>query len=188
MQSKPFLLKCSAFLLLAAFFLLLQELPLWSTEVPSVTVGATASSSIELSIDGGVNQFGKRTVVVGNAIDFGNVSFTHPELIANGDAYLENGYLRLEAIFEVGLVFGGATAVDLTLKKIDPSQHSFHNTHYSLSTNRSDILEPIYEDPRSNHLTRLVSSSTLALRTVMEISPQQQGRLADRFRLEANAL
>lgn len=189
MQSKVFFLSLGVFFLLAASFLLVPKFSmLWGTESPPMTVGATAGSSIELSIDGGVNQFGKRTVVVGNAIDFGNVSFTHPELIANGDAYLENGYLRLEAIFEVGLVFGGATAVDLTLKKIDPSQHSFHNTYYSLSTNRSDILQPIYEDPRSNHLARLVSSSTLTLRTVMEISPQQQGRLADRFRLEANAL
>lgn len=188
MQSKPFFLKLSALFLFAAFFLLLQRSALWGTEAPPVTVGATASSSIELSIGGGVNQFGKSTVVVGNAVDFGNVSFTHPELIANGDAYLEKGYLRLEAIFEAGLVFGGATAIDLSLKKVDPSQQSFHNTYYSLSTNRSDTVEPIYEDPRSNRLARLVASSTLTLRTVMEISPQQQGRLADRFRLEANAL
>lgn len=185
------------FLLFSAAFLA-HERELWSssfrplfqtTEDPTdVGAGADVSTGIQLSLTGGSNQSGKITRVFANSIDFGSVSFITPELIANGDAYVENNHLMLEAIVTVGMVFNGATSASMTLKRLRASANPFYETYYSLQMNRQDVKTTIEEDPLQSTLGTFTEQTDLSLRLVFEISPQQKGHLTDRFELEAGAL
>jgi hypothetical protein len=163
---------------------------LWAQVEPlsELTMGVQVAPSIELSISEGMNELGKKTFFSGNSIDFGSVSFTHPEKISNGDAFLENGTLKLEAVVNAGIIFSGATAVTLDLKKMKLSQNSFQNAYYSLSASRANTPSVIFQDPQSNRLASITNPTTIPLRMVLEISPQQSGYISDRFRLEARAL
>lgn len=157
-------------------------------EASSVAMAAELESSIQISLSEGTNQSGKKTYLVGNAINFGDISFIHPELISNGDAYLENGHLKLEAVLNIGVVFSGASQALLDITRLLASTNPFTKTYYSLSTNRSDTLSEVYDEPRSNRLTAITESATVPVRLVLEIKPQQQGKLSDHFRLEATTL
>jgi hypothetical protein len=184
------------FLFLSAFFA--HERELWSssfrplfqtTESPTdVGAGADVSTGIQLSLTDGINQNGKRTRVFSNSIDFGSVSFITPELASNGDVYPENHHLMLEAIVTVEMIFNGATSASMTLKRLRVSTNPFHQTYYSLQTNRQDVKTVIEEDPLQSSLGIFTEPTDLPLRLVFEISPQQKGHLTDRFELEANAL
>ncbi|MBI4411423.1 MAG: hypothetical protein HY541_02940 [Deltaproteobacteria bacterium] len=178
------------FLLLVAFgFLFLPSQREAGSEEPSLfAMGVALASSVQLGISDGVNQSGKKTYLTGGNIDFGEVSFVHPELIGNGDAYLAEGRLRLEAVVSIDVVFSGASSVALQLTRLKASTNPFDKTWYSLSTNRSDTLSEIYDEPRSNLIDTVTETATRTLRMALEIKPQQEGRINDRFRLEATAL
>ncbi|MBI2981212.1 MAG: hypothetical protein HYY44_02750 [Deltaproteobacteria bacterium] len=164
------------------------DAPLYGqTEGTGVDVGAQVDRSLSISLEGGTNPFGKKSFFTGNAIDFGQVTFTQPELVTSGDAYREKGRLRLEAILNVGVVFGGLNAVTLDLTRLKLAANSFRETYFSPSTNRSDPLTVVLQDPEKNRITTLTQEGTIPLRVVMEISPEQHGRFTDRSRLEANA-
>lgn len=179
----------NSFIFLILFFLFSRvHLQAQNQKVSDMDVGAVVNAGIEIGLSEGVNPSGKKTIFAGNAIDFGSVTFTHPELVFNGDAYLEKGYLRLEAIINFGVTFGGTPSVALDLTRVKKTPRSFHETYFSLSTNRSDLVQAVFEEPQSNRLTTLTSSSTIPLRMIMEVSPSQQGRMTDRFRLEAQSL
>ncbi len=154
----------------------------------SVAMAADIQSSIQISLSEGTNQSGKKTYLVGNSINFGEISFIHPELTSNGDAYLENGHLKLEAVLNVGVIFSGASQATLDVTRLLASTNPFTKTYYSLSTNRSDTLSEVYDEPRTNTLTTITESATVPLRLVLEIKPQQQGKLSDHFRLETTTL
>lgn len=151
----------------------------------SVDIGASVDSEIQLALRGVRNNFGKLTTLNGPAIQFGTVSFVNPETISNGDAYLENNHLMLEASTQVDITFNGATSVALSLKKMHLSDNPFYKTYYSLSTARTQPPEEIQMDPLESRLTSVTESSTIDLRLVFEISPRQQGRIFDRFQMEA---
>lgn len=151
-------------------------------------VGAAVATEIQLSLEEGVNENGRRTFVRNSSIDFGSVSFVRPELISNGDSYLEDGHLMLEAVFAVSVVFNGASSVSLDLSKLRMSPNPFLKTYYSTSISRTHALTEIMEDPLKNNLNRVAQSTSQTLRMVFKISPQQQGSLTDRFRIEASSL
>ncbi len=186
-QNKKPLFFLNTFVFLILFFLFTQAMG-QSQPFPNMDVGAVVNPGIEIGLAEGVNSFGKKTIFAGNSIDFGNVTFIHPELVFNGDAYLEKGYLRLEAVINIGITFGGTSSVALNLTRVKKTARSFHETYFSLSTNRSDLVQAVFEEPQNNRLTTLTSSATIPLRIIMEVSPSQQGRMTDRFRLEAQPL
>lgn len=184
------------FLFLVVFFV--YQRVIWSssfrplfqtTETPTdVDTGADVVAAIQLSLADGTNSSGKRTRVYLNNISFGSVSFIAPELISNGDSYLEDHHLMLEAIVNVEAVFNGASSASLQLKKMRTSTNPFYKTYYSLLVGRNDIKTEIQEDPLKDDLGIITEPTTLPLRLVFEISPQQKGHLTDRFRLEATTL
>ncbi len=150
--------------------------------------GATIVSSVQIGVSEGTNQFGRKTIFQGGLIDFGAVTFTHPEQVASGDAYREEGNLKLEAVVDVDIVFGGASSVSLELMKLRTSANPFNDAYYSLSTIRTDLAQQIYEEPRSNRIQTLTGSTSFPLRLILEVRPNQTGRLSDRFRLQATTL
>lgn len=160
-----------------------------TTGAPSDTdVGADIMTGIQLALSGGTNQSGRRTILSNSILDFGSVSFITPELIANGDSFLENNHLMLEAVVNVDIVFNGTNAVFTKLSKLRTSTNPFYKTYYSLTTSRSGTKTEIQEDPIKSDLTTITEPSTITLRMLFEVSPQQTGRLSDRFRLEATTL
>lgn len=195
MKNSRFFLTVS-FLFLAIFFV--YQKALWSsslrplfqtTETPTnVDTGADVITAIQLGLANGTNQSGKRTRVYLNNISFGSVSFITPELTSNGDAYMENHNLMLEAVINIEATFNGANSASLQLKRMRMSTNPFHKTYYSLLTGRNDVKTEIQEDPLKDDLGIITEPTTLPLRLVFEISPQQKGHLTDRFRLEATTL
>lgn len=174
----------------SVFFLLKAERMLraeTSDEVPLFSIAATPIPEIKLEITGGNNQTGRRTIVLNNSINFGTVSFIHPETIANGDSYLENGHLLLEAVVDLDVTFSGTNSVLLELSKLKLSTNSFYRTYHSLSIDRSQKPEETQTDPSKSQLKAVTNSETVPLRLVFEITPQQTGAISDRFRLEANS-
>lgn len=162
--------------------------PLRQTTVePDVDFGAQVTTGIQMSLAAGSNESGRRTLISGSSIDFGSVSFVHPDLISNGAAYLDSGNLILEAVVSVEVVFNGASAVTLDLSRLLTSANSFHKSSYALSINRSTVLTEVLDDPNKSRLSTLTETTSVPLRLAFEITPQQQGRLTDRFRLEATS-
>lgn len=159
-----------------------------SSQPDDVDIGATVTTGIQLALSEGTNQFGKRTLLYGNAVNFGSVSFINPERIINGDAYLEDGLLVLEAVINFDIIFNGANAVFLQLSKLHASTNPFHKAGYSLAINRATTATEILTDPSKNTLATITESKSIPLRLTFEISPQQQGKISDRFRLEATSL
>ena len=105
-----------------------------------------------------------------------------------GDAYVENGLLYLEAVLNVDVTFSGASSVNMRLSKLRYSSKPFNEAYYSLSINRSETLTKIQQDPNQNSLKTITVPETMTLRLVLEILPQQSGKLSDRFSLEARTL
>src|SRR3989338_4118254 len=103
--------------------------------------GAQLTPTIQLTLEGGSNQFGKRTSIVNNSLDFGSVTFTHPELTSNGDAFLEDGLLKLEAIFDVGVVLSGTNSVALSLSRLRSSTNPFYRASYGFFYHRPLYVE-----------------------------------------------
>lgn len=158
-----------------------------AVDTPSVTFGATVNPTLQLSINGGVNAYGKRTLFIGSGVDFGVVTFTHPDLVGNGDAYLSGGNLMLESILDVTATFSGLPSVRIDLSKFVGAANPFKHTYCSLAVNRAEPLVEILVEPQANHLTAMTTPGTFTLRMVFEIIAQQGGMLADRFRLLAGA-
>lgn len=146
---------------------------------------ASVSTDLQLTISGGNNERGKRTLLMGDSIQFGQVSFVQPETISTGDAYLDNGSLMLEAILDVNTVFNGTNQVRINLNKYSDSSNPFNEIYYSLSTSRAQSLEKVQTSPAKNPLKTIRRSSEFSLRVVFEIAPQQKGDFYDRLKLEA---
>lgn len=158
-----------------------------AADTSAVSFGATVPPALQIRVDGGTNQYGKRTIFSGSGVDFGTVTFTHPELVGNGDAYIANDKLMLESVLEVTTTFNGLQAVRVDLSKLAGSPNPFHRTSYSLSNNRSELPTEILTEPQANRLTTMMNPGTFAVRMVFEIVAQQSGTLSDRFRLLAGS-
>lgn len=183
-------LHCRLLFLCSALFLSFgsERLLFGQTSTPNLETGVTLEPALEIGITGGTNPLGKKTLFAGGGINFGTISFTHPERISNGDAYLKNNLLHLEAIMQVSVTFNGFDSVALELKKLPSGGNSFHQSSYSLSTQREVAPEVIFEDPRNNRVQTLTQSSETLLRLVLEMTPRQKGWVRDGFRLEARGL
>lgn len=171
------------------FLMFISNLNIFSQDQPLETdIGATVTPVIHLSIGGGSNPFGKNTVFTGNGIQFRSVNFLHPELVTNGDAYRVGSNLRLEAVLNVGVDFSGVSGVKLFLGRVDISSNPFAKTHFSLSLNRSDVIQEIFTIPRQNEIKQFDEPKSIQLRLLFDIKPQQQGEIFDRYELTAKAL
>lgn len=159
-----------------------------TTDLPNMETGVVLEPALEIRLGEGTNLFGKRTLFAGSGLHFGSISFTHPERISNGDAYLQNGHLYLEAVINVALTFNGVDSVSLDIKKLPVSSNPFYKTSFSTSLQRSVTPEPVFEDPRNTQVNTFTKSTEFPLRMVLELSPQQKGYIYDRFRLEARGL
>lgn len=159
-----------------------------TTDVPSLDFGATLDPSISITVSGGSNQYGKLTFFSGNSMDFGKVTFTRPDQISNGDAYLKAGRLMLETVINTEVVFNSITAVNLYVSKMRVSANPFNETYVTLSQDRSAIPDKIFEEPLSNKIIQLSSPSTVTFLLLLEISPQQTGRVSDYFKLTAQPI
>ena len=149
-------------------------------------MGATVIPSILVTLEGGRNARGKSTAFISNQIDFGNVSFINPDNIANGDAFRQGNNLILEAVLNVSIDFNGADNVSLSLSKLKTSINSFAKSSFSLLNSIDGPSSKILEYPRSSRIATLHEPSTLMLRLLFDISPQQTGRIYDQFQLEVS--
>lgn len=154
-------------------------------DTPNLNFGVTINPELQISIRDEVNAYGRRTLFTGSGVEFGTVSFTHPELIGNGDAYIQNNRLMLEAVLAISIMYNGVNAVQVDLTKVAGSPNPFKGTYFDLNKNRATMPIEILMEPRANRLLTMTTPGTLTLRLVFEVSPQQSGGLSDRFRISA---
>ena len=143
--------------------------------------------SLTMELNGGVNDLGRRTFLTGNAVDFGNVIFTQPEFISNGDAYLlDDGNLVLEATLVAKLTYSGTPNASLELSKLPAVANTFSQTRYSTGIRRDDRNNtiPTYADT-STVKEGAISGIEIPFRVLAYVSPAQSGLLSDNFRLIA---
>lgn len=145
--------------------------------------------SVTLNIGGAVNARGRRTVLTGSSINFGNVLFSQPQLITNGDAFLdEDKYLNLEATLELEGVFGGVSSLSFFISRLSPSTSSFSKLLYSLGTRRSDQVFAVPVFPERRALRESVTTADpFKIRVIGVIQPTQTGALFSTFRIEGEA-
>lgn len=156
-----------------------------AVDTPNLNFGVTINPELQISIRDEVNAYGRRTLFTGSGVEFGSVSFTHPELIGNGDAYIQNNRLMLEAVLNISIMYNGVNTVQVDLTKVAGSPNPFKNAYYDLSKNRATMPIEILMEPRANRLATMVNPGAFTLRLVFEVSPQQSGALSDRFRVSA---
>lgn len=154
-------------------------------DTPNLNFGVTVNPELQISIRDEVNAYGRRTLFTGSGVNFGSVSFTHPELIGNGDAYIQNNRLMLEAVLSIAIAYNGVNTVQVDLTKVAGSPAPFKGTYFDLSKNRATMPIEVLLEPRSNRLTTMSNPGSFTLRLVFEVSPQQSGALSDRFRISA---
>jgi len=104
-----------------------QEVEADITQTPDFTFGTTVDAALQISIRDGVSLYGHRTIFTGSGVDFGRVTFTNPELIGNGDAYVDNNKLYVEAILDIGIIFSGLLSVHVDLSKLMGAPNGFKN-------------------------------------------------------------
>ncbi len=186
---RKLIVKVTALLLvMSAVLLLIAPSMSNSDDSSTVAAGTQIIPSLSISVTGGTNQYGKKTLFDGTSINFGGVSFIHPELIINGDAYLQGGDLMLEAVIGTDITFNGTNMIGLSLTRLIASANPFSETYYSLSLSRSDNPTIILQDPQSNRICELMTSGTVTIKMLFRIKAQQTGSLTDRFRLTATGL
>jgi hypothetical protein len=154
-----------------------------AADFPPVGFGVNVNPEIQITINGGINVYGKQTIFNGSGVDFGSVNFVHPEFIGNGDAYIQNGRLVLEAVLDVNVAYSGLNSVAVNVTKIGGSPNPFSKCSYSLNLNRSAVPIDFQTEPQYDTITTLTSPGHIVLRTLFEISPKQSGVMTERFRL-----
>lgn len=171
--------------ILAMYFFLPES----STQAVNNPFNFTASVNAELqmTISGGNNEKGKRTMLISDAIQFGKVSFVTLTPIT-GDSYLNDGSLMLEAIIDTSIVFNGTSLVNVKLTKLDETSNSFHEIYYSLSKARLQSLEKVLTSPVKNSIKTIRKSTNFPIRVVFEIAPEQKGDFYDRLKLEVTSI
>lgn len=151
-------------------------------------IGAVATSALDISLAGGTNEFGRVTVLSGNTIDFGPVSFSSPKQVTNGDAFLVGENLRLEAVTNVTLRFNGQTFTRLSITKTRRSNNPFAETYFSVTRRRVQDPETIRTQPLENEVTTVRRSQTLQLRLYFDVTPKHEGRISNRLRITGGML
>lgn len=141
---------------------------------------------ISLELRGGVNQRGKRTILQGGSVNFGNISFVEPEFITNGDAYFRERDLWLEAILEAKVVFNGAPAVDLAISKIYTGANQFSKVLYSEGLRQNDETKDIPNHPDTVALGTINNSGDdIKFRLIGVVTPDQIGSLIAKIQIGA---
>lgn len=154
-----------------------------AADFPPIGFGVNVNPEIQITITGGVNVYGKQTIFNGSGVDFGSVNFVHPEFIGNGDAYIQNDRLILEAILDLGIAYSGLSSVVVNLTKIGGSANPFNKCSYSLSLNRSSLSIEVQTEPQFNPVVTLANPGHTTLRMLFELTPKQSGAMTERFRL-----
>lgn len=149
---------------------------------------ATVQSAASISVGGALTSDGKQTLFSGGGIDFGQVSFLQPELVSNGSAYRVGGLLRLEAVFDVNVQFGGVNTVLVRLSKVQVSTNRFEEIYYTTSVLRSAVPVKVMEYPDRTEVTRLTTPETVKLRLLFDLTPQHQGTVKDRVQVEVSSI
>lgn len=149
---------------------------------------AQVSPAISLSISGGINARGRRTVLSGQSIVFGNVIYTQPDLIGNGDAFLDNQqHLQIEATLNIGVVSGGGVPkVGVQLSRLPGSPNPFAEVRYATGLRREDPTQAISTFPEQVTLGELPQGGgSMALRVLGVITPSQSGTFSETVRIYA---
>lgn len=154
-----------------------------AADFPPVGFGVNVTPEIQITITGGINAYGKQTIFSGSGVDFGSVNFVHPEFIGNGDAYIQNDRLVLEAVLDLGIAYSGLTSVAVNLTKIGGSANPFYKSSYGLNLDRSAVPIEFQTEPQYDTITTLTTPGHVTLRMLFEITPKQSGALTERFRL-----
>lgn len=159
-----------------------------TTDTPGFAFVTTVNPELQIGLNGGTNPTGRQTIFTPAGVSFGNVSFIHPELISNGDAYLVNNVLNLEAILVVSIIYNGFPSVGLDITKGAGAPAPFKAVYYSMSLDRNVPLNEVVTEPASIRITTLSAPQTITLRMVFQISALQSGNISDRLRLTALTL
>lgn len=174
--------------ILCCGFFILDLAHATTTDTPGFAFVTTVNPELQIGINGGINPTGRQTIFTPAGISFGHVSFIHPETISNGDAYLANNVLNLEAILAVGVIYNGFPSVGLDITKIAGAPAPFKAIFYSLSLDRNVPLNEVVTEPSSIRITTINAPQTVTLRVVFQISALQTGNISDRLRLTALTL
>lgn len=165
----------------------ISELDADTNQTPNLSFGTTVDAALQITLRDGTNLYGRRTIFSGSGVEFGRVTFTNPGLVGNGDAYIDDNRLFLEAILDIGISFSGLLSAAVDLSKVAGAPNSFKSSLFSLSKNRSELAVEVLTEPRANRLATINSPTTFPIRFVFEVSPQQSGNIADRFRIIASS-
>lgn len=150
---------------------------------------ASLSSSLTVTLSGGSNYRGRETRIFNNSIEFGQVSFTDPDLIDNGDAFIEKQYMVLEAIVEMEISGNGFSSGEVTAYRIIPTSESFEKVMTSgVKWGTANAIE-IPFTPSTSKISEIQKDTTkMPLRFLYFINRTQFGTLVDTITLTVNVL
>ena len=156
-------------------------------ETPTIGMSADIASSFTLNIEGGSSQSGRRTTLTNNMINFGLVNFVRPDLIGNGDAYLDKEFnLIVESILRIQIVFGGYDRGKVYISRGGQSASPYRDTRFGVGTSRSGETKPIVAFPESTLVTSITESGKVVdVRLLGVVAPNQKGSVSDSFIIEA---
>ncbi len=160
------------------------------SETSDLGLLAQVSPSVSLAISGGTNALGRRTITSGNTIAFGNIIYTQPELIANGDAFLDSEkQLNIEATLSVDVTLGGISKVVVDISHTPGSPNAFSQFLFSPGLRRSDPAQKIPDFPQSIVIKEIQqgSNGTIPIRVMGVVDPSKSGNFSDNVRIRASA-
>lgn len=178
-------------LLISGIFFLIWDLAETYPQSSQNDMGlfAQVSPSLSLKVEGGVNDLGRATIITGGQIAFGNVTFAEPQLISNGDAYLNNQFrLSIEATLKVTVTSGGINQANVELTRPLDSANPFASILFSNGTRREDATQSVPKTPE-RVLIRTVQNggAVFPLRIIGIIEPTQSGTFSETVRIYASA-
>ncbi|MFH1874311.1 MAG: hypothetical protein ABH859_03885 [Pseudomonadota bacterium] len=173
------------------FFLLVLVATLSRSNISkgqSFAASADVSSSLSISLEGGRNYRGRDTRIFNNNLNFGSVSFLNPDLINNGDAFLENSYLILEATLKMTIVGNGYTQGQILANRQISTSETFSKVRSSTSDLGTENSIDILFEPSVTQIKTFDTNTTeLSIRFLYYIDRSQSGSFADTINLTALA-
>jgi len=150
---------------------------------------ANVSPSLSLSFTGLRNYRGRQTFIFNDRIDFGEVSFINYKDIDNGDAFLENQYLILDAVIGLNINGSGYTNGQITANRKIITDKAFDQVRFSTHDRGTANSTDIPLDPNTVRIKTFDSNvSQIPLRFLFYINRSQTGRLSDTVQLTINAI
>lgn len=175
-------------LISGVFFLLLSLAETYpQTQQSDAGLFAQVNPSLSLKVEGGVNDQGRATIITGGQVSFGNVTFTEPQLIGNGDAFLDNQFrLHIEATLKVTVTSGGIDRANVELSRLPGSPNPFANFLFSNGIRREDAMQAIPTTPEKILIRTIQKGGdSFSLRILGVIEPSQSGAFSETVRFYA---